>query len=67
MGRKIFAKNWKLKEEYKGLGIKAGDYISTDHLSPGKRASSRTDKPLHATYIMDGRPIRLTLWRDLKV
>lgn len=53
---KSFAKTWVLKDEYKGLGIKVGDFISTDHLSPGKRANSRTDKPLHATYIMDGRP-----------
>lgn len=53
---KSFAKTWVLKDEYKGLGIKVGDFISTDHLSPGKRANSRTDKPLHATFIMDGRP-----------
>lgn len=53
---KSFAKNWKLKNEYIGVGIKVGDYISTDHLSPGKRANSRTDKPYHATFIMDGRP-----------
>lgn len=53
---KCFADKWVLKEEYKGLGIKVGDFISTDHLSPGKRASSRTDKPFHATYIMEGRP-----------
>ncbi len=30
--------------------IKVGDNISTDHLSPGKRANSRTDKPVHAKY-----------------
>ncbi len=35
--------------------IKVGDNISTDHLSPGKHASSRTDKPLHAKYLMEGR------------
>ena len=53
---KSFSKNWLLKDEYKGLSIKVGDFISTDHLSPGKRANSRTDKPFHATFIMDGRP-----------
>ncbi|BDU50671.1 aconitase family protein [Haliovirga abyssi] len=53
---KEFSKTWNLKSEYLGVGIKVGDFISTDHLSPGKRANSRTDKPLHATYIMDGRP-----------
>ncbi len=53
---KGFAKKWLLKDKYNGISIKVGDYISTDHLSPGKRANSRTDKPFHATFIMDGRP-----------
>ena len=53
---KSFADTWVLKDEYKGLGIKVGDFISTDHLSPGKHANSRTDKPFHAKYIMEGRP-----------
>jgi len=53
---KSFAKTWVLDESYNGIGIKVGDYISTDHLSPGKRANSRTDKPYHATFIMEGRP-----------
>lgn len=42
-------------ETIRVTAIKAGDFISTDHLSPSKRASSRTDKPLHATFIMEGR------------
>ncbi|MBI4976974.1 MAG: aconitase [Spirochaetes bacterium] len=37
------------------IALKTGDYISTDHLSPSKRASSRTDRPLHATFLMEGR------------
>jgi len=53
---KIFAKNWKLADKYEGLGIRVGDFITTGHLSPSSKASSRTDKPLHATYIMQGRP-----------
>lgn len=53
---KSFAESWKLKERYEGVGIKVGDFISTDHLSPGKHANSRTDKPVHARYIMEGRP-----------
>ncbi|OQY09522.1 MAG: aconitase [Fusobacteriia bacterium 4572_132] len=53
---KIFAKNWKLADKYQGLSIKVGDFITTGHLSPSSKASSRTDKPLHATYIMQGRP-----------
>lgn len=35
--------------------VKVGDNITTDHLSPGKMANTRTDKPLHATYLMEGR------------
>lgn len=50
-----FARNWKLKKGYKGLARKVGNNITTGHLSPSKYASSRTDQPLHATYIMDGR------------
>ncbi|MGM0508135.1 MAG: aconitase family protein, partial [Fusobacteriota bacterium] len=55
-GEKEFAKNWNLKDKYEGVSIKTGDYITTGHLSPSKNADSRTDKPLHATFIMDGRP-----------
>ncbi len=37
------------------VAIKVGNNISTDHLSPGKRANTRTDKTLHAKYLMEGR------------
>ncbi len=37
------------------IAIKVGNNISTDHLSPGKRANTRTDKTLHAKYLMEGR------------
>ncbi|MCK8816257.1 bifunctional aconitate hydratase 2/2-methylisocitrate dehydratase [Natroniella sulfidigena] len=50
-----FATEWKLKDKYQGLSIKVGDNITTGHLSPSKNADSRTDHPLHAQFIMDGR------------
>src|SRR5690554_678786 len=50
-----FARDWILPEEYKGLARKIGNNITTGHLSPSKYADSRTDQPLHATYIMEGR------------
>ncbi|WP_027338835.1 bifunctional aconitate hydratase 2/2-methylisocitrate dehydratase [Halonatronum saccharophilum] len=50
-----FTKEWKLKDSYKGLSIKVGDNITTGHLSPSKNADTRTDQPLHAQFIMDGR------------
>lgn len=53
---KSFASEWEIKDSYNGIGVKVGDFISTDHLSPGKHANSRTDKPMHAKYIMEGRP-----------
>ncbi len=37
------------------IAIKVGNNISTDHLSPGKRANTRTDKTLHAKFLMEGR------------
>ncbi len=48
--------DWKLPSVFEGIAIKVGDSISTDHLSPAKRANTRTDMPLHGTYIMGGRP-----------
>ena len=48
--------DWKLPSIFEGIAIKVGDSISTDHLSPAKRASTRTDLPLHSKYIMEGRP-----------
>ncbi len=50
-----FAEEWSLKDRYEGICIKVGDNITTGHLSPSKRAGSRTDHPLHAQYIMEGR------------
>ncbi|TDX59298.1 bifunctional aconitate hydratase 2/2-methylisocitrate dehydratase [Orenia marismortui] len=50
-----FAQEWNLKDKYQGLSIKVGDNITTGHLSPSKNADSRTDHPLHAQFIMDGR------------
>ncbi|WP_408955059.1 bifunctional aconitate hydratase 2/2-methylisocitrate dehydratase [Natroniella sp. ANB-PHB2] len=50
-----FAVDWKLEDKYEGLSIKVGDNITTGHLSPSKNADSRTDHPLHAQFIMDGR------------
>ncbi|MEJ6951106.1 bifunctional aconitate hydratase 2/2-methylisocitrate dehydratase [Natronospora cellulosivora (SeqCode)] len=52
---KYFARDWKLNDRYEGLTIKVGNNITTGHLSPSKNADSRTDQPLHAQYIMDGR------------
>ncbi|MFW6022323.1 MAG: bifunctional aconitate hydratase 2/2-methylisocitrate dehydratase [Halanaerobiaceae bacterium] len=52
---KEFADDWNLENEYKGISIKVGDNITTGHLSPSKNADSRTDQPLHAQFIMDGR------------
>ncbi|AGB40324.1 aconitase B [Halobacteroides halobius DSM 5150] len=50
-----FAKDWELENSYQGLSIKVGDNLTTGHLSPSKNADSRTDQPLHAQFIMDGR------------
>ncbi|PRX35643.1 aconitase [Orenia metallireducens] len=50
-----FAQGWKLADKYQGLSIKVGNNITTGHLSPSKNADSRTDHPLHAQFIMDGR------------
>ncbi|OCL25541.1 aconitase [Orenia metallireducens] len=50
-----FAQDWKLADKYQGLSIKVGNNITTGHLSPSKNADSRTDHPLHAQFIMDGR------------
>ncbi|MHA1686833.1 MAG: aconitase family protein [Candidatus Heimdallarchaeaceae archaeon] len=52
---KRWEEKWHFPEEWKGIVVKVGDGISTDHLSPGKRASSRTDQPLHALYVMEGK------------
>ncbi|MGB4005903.1 MAG: bifunctional aconitate hydratase 2/2-methylisocitrate dehydratase [Halanaerobiales bacterium] len=52
---KRFARGWKMPESYQGIGLKVGDNITTDHLSPSKYAHTRTDQPLHALYIMEGR------------
>ncbi|MFW6264930.1 MAG: bifunctional aconitate hydratase 2/2-methylisocitrate dehydratase [Bacillota bacterium] len=52
---KKFARDWVLNNSYQGLSIKVGDNITTGHLSPSKNADSRTDQPLHAQFIMDGR------------
>ncbi len=50
-----FADGWNIKDQYRGVCIKVGDNISTGHLSPSKEADSRTDQPLHALHIMEGR------------
>ena len=50
-----FTKDWDLANQYDGLAITVGDNVTTGHLSPSKNADSRTDHPLHAQYIMDGR------------
>jgi len=50
-----FAQDWNLADKYQGLSIKVGNNITTGHLSPSKNADSRTDHPLHAQFIMDGR------------
>ncbi|MFW5998367.1 MAG: bifunctional aconitate hydratase 2/2-methylisocitrate dehydratase [Halanaerobiaceae bacterium] len=50
-----FAEDWTLEDTYQGISIKTGDNITTGHLSPSKRANTRTDHPLHAQYIMEGR------------
>ncbi|MFW6410383.1 MAG: aconitase family protein, partial [Halanaerobiales bacterium] len=50
-----FTDNWNLANKFQGLSIKVGDNITTGHLSPSKRADSRTDHPLHAQYVMEGR------------
>ncbi|MCK8827458.1 bifunctional aconitate hydratase 2/2-methylisocitrate dehydratase [Natroniella acetigena] len=54
-GERDFATDWRLEDKYQGLGIKVGDNITTGHLSPSKNADSRTDHPLHAQFIMEGR------------
>lgn len=50
-----FAKKWYLELKQEGLALKVGNNITTGHLSPSKHANSRTDNPLHAQYIMEGR------------
>ncbi len=50
-----FTAEWDLANQYDGLAITVGDNLTTGHLSPSKNADSRTDHPLHAQYIMDGR------------
>ncbi|MGM0471770.1 MAG: bifunctional aconitate hydratase 2/2-methylisocitrate dehydratase [Bacillota bacterium] len=50
-----FAQDWELEDEYDGVTIKVGDNVTTGHLSPSKNADSRTDQPLHAQFVMDGR------------
>ncbi len=50
-----FAADWELDSTYWGLAITVGDNVTTGHISPSKRADSRTDHPLHAQYIMEGR------------
>ncbi|MBM7557511.1 bifunctional aconitate hydratase 2/2-methylisocitrate dehydratase [Halanaerobacter jeridensis] len=50
-----FAAQWNLEDKYQGVTIKVGDNLTTGHLSPSKNADSRTDHPLHAQFIMDGR------------
>src|SRR5690606_7907771 len=52
---KRFADSWEIPESYQGISIKVGDNITTDHLSPSKYAHTRTDQPLHALFIMEGR------------
>ncbi len=66
---RTFAANWKLQDSYKGITIKVGDHVTTGHLSPSNRAGSRTDHPLHAQYIMEGRKDEadfLLRWENLK-
>jgi len=48
--------DWEFPVIFEGIAIKVRDSISTDHLSPAKRAGTRTDLPLHSKYIMEGRP-----------
>jgi aconitate hydratase 2/2-methylisocitrate dehydratase len=50
-----FAAGWQLSNDYQGLSLRVGDNITTGHLSPSKNANSRTDQPLHAQFVMDGR------------
>ncbi len=64
-----FAAGWQLQESYEGITIKVGDNVTTGHISPSKRADSRTDHPLHAQYIMEGREDEadfLKRWQELK-
>jgi len=53
--KREFASEWELKDKYQGVSLRVGDNITTGHLSPSKNADSRTDQPLHAKYVMDGR------------
>lgn len=52
-------RNWEKYENFPNVitkfALKTGDYITTGHLSPSKHAGSRTDKPKHGLYIMEGR------------
>lgn len=50
-----FASAWNLKKRHQGISIKVGDNVTTGHLSPSRHAGTRTDHPLHAQYIMEGR------------
>ena len=62
---KRFADSWEIPESYQGISIKVGDNITTDHLSPSKYAHTRTDQPLHALFIMEGREeVGRLFWRD---
>ena len=53
--KREFAADWGLKDEYQGVSLRVGDNITTGHLSPSKNADTRTDQPLHAQFVMDGR------------
>ncbi len=53
--KRDFASDWDLKDQYRGAALRVGDNITTGHLSPSKNADSRTDQPLHAQFVMDGR------------
>jgi aconitate hydratase 2/2-methylisocitrate dehydratase len=53
--RRDFASDWGLNDQYTGVSLRVGDNITTGHLSPSKNADSRTDQPLHAQFVMDGR------------
>lgn len=53
--KREFASDWELDSHYQGISLKVGDNITTGHLSPSKNADSRTDHPLHAKHVMEGR------------
>ncbi|UMZ72741.1 bifunctional aconitate hydratase 2/2-methylisocitrate dehydratase [Natranaerofaba carboxydovora] len=58
-----FAEYWNINDIYHGKAVKIGDNITTDNLSPSNRAHTRTDHPLHALYIMEGREDEADLWK----